>query len=110
MTTFYKIVDGDYLFGIGTNGNDSVTAITENEYNEILSAVQTAPQAPDGYTYKLHADNLEWELVESPPAPEDEPTIEDKAEAYDILMGEEESDLLSAAETLIAERTKEGAP
>ena len=23
-----------------------------------------------------------------PPAPEDEPTLEDKAEAYDILMGE----------------------
>lgn len=26
---------------------------------------------------------------DEPPAPEDEPTIEDKAEAYDILMGVE---------------------
>ena len=87
MTEFYKVVDNGYVVGIGTNGNDNVTAITETEYNQLLSVIRSAPSASDGYTYRLRADNLEWELVELPPAP-DEPTIEDKAEAYDILIGE----------------------
>lgn len=89
MTAFYKIADDGYITAIGTNGNDSVTEITEIEYYDILSIIGDKPSSPEGYTHRLRADTLEWELVELPPVPdvEDEPTIEDKAEAYDILMG-----------------------
>lgn len=66
MTEFYKVIDGDYISGIGTNGNDSVTEITEAEYNAIMQKIQSKPTDPDGYQYKLRADNLEWELVELP--------------------------------------------
>lgn len=61
--------------------------ITEPEYNTIMQKIQNKPTDPDGYAYKLRADNLEWDLVELPPVPEEEPTTEDKAEAYDILIG-----------------------
>ena len=46
------------------------------------------PCAPDGYTYKLRADTLEWELVELPPEPdpgEDEATAEDYEAALQEL-------------------------
>lgn len=92
MTPFYKVVDGGYIAGIGTNGSDSVTAISEAEYKNLLSLIKSAPSAPSGYTYKLRADNLEWELVELPPIEPEPSTVEDKAEAYDILMGEGESE------------------
>lgn len=86
MTPFYKVLDGDYIFGIGTNGNDSVTAISEAEYNNLLSLIQSAPSALDGYTYKLRADTLEWELVELPPVDPSDEDIPDE-EALDIILG-----------------------
>ena len=87
---FYKQTKNGYIGAIGKNIGG--TEISESEYTELLSIIQSAPVAPDGYAYRLRADDLEWELAELPPAPEYEPTIEDKAEAYDILMGEEESE------------------
>ena len=84
---FFKTIDNGYISGIGT-GNGG-TGITESEYSTIMQKIQNKPTDPDGYAYRLRADNLEWELVELPPTPEYEPTIEDKAEAYDILIGED---------------------
>ena len=72
MTEFYIVVDGGFVVGIGTNGNDSAAAITETEYSTILQKIRSAPTAPDGYQNKLRADTLEWEPVELPPAAEDE--------------------------------------
>lgn len=75
------------------NGYVIATADTPFGSAENADAVEQMlchqPTAPDGFTYKLRADNLEWELVElmSIETEPDEPTIEDKAEAYDILMG-----------------------
>lgn len=45
------------------------------------------PSAPDGFVYKLRVNNLEWVLVEMPPAPEDEDISPE--EAMEILMGGE---------------------
>lgn len=87
---FAKVIENGFIAAIGTGIVG--TEITESEYNAIMQKIQTKPADPEGYTYMLRADNLEWELVELPPAPEEEPTIEDKAEAYDILMGKEESE------------------
>jgi len=84
MTAFYKIVDNGYVAAIGTNGNDSVTEITEAEYNNLLSLIRSAPSAPDGFQYRLRADTLEWELVELP-EPQDEELTAD--EALDIILG-----------------------
>lgn len=88
---FYKTIADGFLVMIGT-GNGG-TEITETEYAEILTTIRNKPTARDGFDYRLKTD-LTWEEYELPPASdvEDEPTIEDKAEAYDILMGEEESE------------------
>ena len=84
---FYKVIEDGYIIGIGTNGNDSVTEITESEYNTILSLIHNRPTARDGYTYKLKADTLEWELVELPPIDDtdDDATESDYIEALQDL-------------------------
>ena len=77
MQDYYKVIADGYIVGIGTNGNDSVTEITETEYNEILDIIHAAPTAPEGYQYRLRADTLEWELIEDPgPEPGDEDATE----------------------------------
>ena len=68
--------------GIGNVG----TELTESEYNTILQKIQSKPEAPDGYTYKLRADNLEWEMVELPAV---EP-IDDEAGPEDYEQALEE--------------------
>ena len=70
MINFYKQIENGYIVGIGTNGPDTVTAISKEEYNELLSIIHNKPIAPDGSEYMLRADTLEWELVELPPEPE----------------------------------------
>ena len=84
---FAKLIIDGYIAALSTGGG---TEITESEYSTIMQKIQNKPTDPEGFQYKLRADNLEWELVELPPnepEPEYEPTIEDKAEAYDILTG-----------------------
>ena len=104
MTAFYKIVDSGYISGIGTNGSDSVTAITESEYADILSAIRNRPTAPDGFEYKLKAD-LTWERVPIEP----EPLTDEEAltRFSNTITGANDPDLISAAETLITDRIKE---
>lgn len=84
---YYKNVKSGFVvsYGRGSAGSE----ITEPEYEAIKKAASTILTPPFGYIYKLRADTLEWELVELPPMPEpgDEPTVEDKAEAFDILTG-----------------------
>ena len=83
---YYKMISDGYLLsaGIGTIGEE----ITESEYNTILEIICSKPAAPDGYDYKL-TDCLEWELYEMPrmEAEEGLTETEEKARAYDILMG-----------------------
>ena len=77
MTNYYKVIENGYIVGIGTNGPDTVDAITEAEYNQILSIISSKPLAPSGYDYMLRADDLEWELVEVEPEPEPDAEISD---------------------------------
>lgn len=87
MMDFYKAIENGYIIGIGTNGNDSVTEITEAEYNEILSLIHNRPTAQDGFIYKLKAGTLEWELVELPPIDDtdEEATESDYIDALNTL-------------------------
>lgn len=56
----------------------------DSNYAEIMARIAEKPKDPVGYTHKLRADNLEWELVENPPEPD--PELDD-AEALSILLG-----------------------
>ena len=58
---YYKIINDDYIMAVGI-GNGYIE-ITENEYNEILTAIDNMPIAPQGYEYKLK-NNSTWELCE----------------------------------------------
>ena len=86
MTEYYKEIENGYIIGIGTHGNDTVTAITEEEHNALLAVIRNAPSAPDGYAYLLNADTLTWELTELPPEPEPDP--EATTEDYQAALGE----------------------
>lgn len=81
---YFKQLFDDYItaIGTGTGGEE----ITEDEYNNIMSIIQSRPQA-EGKGYKLKAD-LTWEEYDLPPAPE--PSDEDEIsndEALEILLG-----------------------
>jgi len=68
--------------------NGFVVAIEKNdiEYSSVVQKIQNKPSDPNGYQYRLRADNLEWELVE---LPEPEP-IEDEAGPEDYEQALEE--------------------
>ena len=60
--------------------------VTAEEYTEITDRLKNPPDAPDGYYYTLN-EELEWELREVPAVEEELTETEQKAKAYDILMG-----------------------
>lgn len=84
--SFYKNICGGYIESLSNGFGQK--QITEEEYNNLLSIIRSAPSAPDGYTYMLRADTLEWELVENQPEPEPPADDDvDDAEALSILLG-----------------------
>ena len=97
---------------IVVNGYVIATADTPFDSDENADAVeqilQRQPTAPEGYIYKLRADNLEWELVELPPV-EPEPLTDEEAltRFANTLTGANDQTLVEAAETLITEKIKE---
>lgn len=78
---YAKIIKDGYILaiGVGTTG----AAISEDEYNSILAAIQSCPSAQNGFGYRLKTD-LTWELYEIPSADDPELTAE---EALDIILG-----------------------
>ena len=81
----FKIVENGYIIAVTTNYGQ--IEITDGEYSELLAMIRSEPTAPDGYTYMLRADTLEWELVELPPEPE--PVDEDATtEDYESALTE----------------------
>lgn len=81
---YYKQTTGSHITAIGTGyGGEE---ITEVEYNEIMSIIQSRPIA-DGKGYRLKTD-LTWEEYDLPPEPE--PSDDDEItndEALEILLG-----------------------
>lgn len=79
--------ENGYVSGIASSDNPLPNPVSEAEKNEVFSMLCNKPQdAPDGYENKLRADNLEWELVELPPAPEPSEDVDD-SEALNIILG-----------------------
>ena len=83
---YFAIKEQGIVLGVGI-AQHSGEEITETQYNEILSMLSNRPTAPDGFAYRLTAE-VEWELYELPILEEPQLTeTEEKALAYDILMG-----------------------
>ena len=82
---YKKIMLNGYILGVAlvkTGGN-----ITEADFTKISDMLRNRPTAPDGFAYRL-TTGLEWELYELPTEESEELTeTEQKAIAYDILMG-----------------------
>ena len=102
-----KVISNGFIVMAGDLYNGQL--ISNAEYQLIVNAYENRPTAPSGYAYKLRADDLEWELVELPPI-EPEPLTEEEAltRYANTLTGANDTDLISAAETLITDRIKEG--
>ena len=103
---YAKSIYNGYITACGSLQNG--VPISQTEYVEILGAFLKRPKNPEGYTYKLRADNLEWELVKLPPI-ELEPLTEEQAltRYANSITGANDQTLVEAAETLITERIKE---
>ena len=70
---YYKVIFNEYILAVGTgNGGEE---ISETEYNEILSVIQTKPTPHSGFGYHLKTD-LTWELYELPAIEEDPEEME----------------------------------
>lgn len=55
------IENGYIVYVSDTLGN---TELTQEEYLAISEKLNNIPQASEGYSCRLRADNLEWELYE----------------------------------------------
>lgn len=72
---YYKCAYHNHIVAVGEIGVGE--EITANEYIDLLDIINNRPPAEEGYAYMLRADTLEWELVELPPVPQEDPTDED---------------------------------
>ena len=88
---YYKYINAGYIIAVGIGDAGMGEEIPNSEYNQIMAIIRTKPQRTETTDYRLRED-LTWEVFEVRPAPEPEQdfTVEDKAEAYDILIGEAE--------------------
>lgn len=80
---YYKHIENGYILAIGTGGNG--TEITETEYNEIMSVIQTKPARTETTDYHLRQD-LTWDAFEVEPVNPAEEEL-GAEEALEILMG-----------------------
>lgn len=81
---YYKTISDGYITAIGTGGGG--TEITAQEYDQIMSVIQSKPPCTETTDYHLRED-LTWEEYKRPVDPiEDEPL--EAEEALDVLMGE----------------------
>ena len=79
---YYKQTDSDYILAIGTGyGGEE---ITETEYNQIMSVIQSRPT--DNKGYKLKTD-LTWEEYELPEIVESDDDELSDGETLNILLG-----------------------
>lgn len=65
---YYKKVENGIILSIGTLevANDSLTEITETEYNNLLAIMKKAPKDGAEYGYHLSAETLQYEFYVKP--------------------------------------------
>lgn len=81
---FAEFENGYVIYVSDNCGN---TELTDEQTSTIKERLRDRPTAPDGFTYKLRADTLEWELVELPETidTDDEATESDYIDALQDL-------------------------
>ena len=93
-----------------TDSNGYIVGLSgaESDYGRIKALFLSKPKAPNGYTYRLRADTLEWELVKLPPVEPEPMTDEEALTRYaNELTGSNDQTLLDAAETIITKLIEE---
>ena len=67
----YKQIEENILISIGESKaiGEGQTEITEEEYNNILSIIQSKPEDTETIVYKLNAETLEYEPYDRPEEP-----------------------------------------
>lgn len=78
-----NISDG-YIDSIVSGVGAANSNATEAEYSAVKAIMENAPNAPDGYYYRL-TETLEWELTMLPEMPEPEATEADYLEKLEQL-------------------------
>lgn len=65
---YYKQVENNIILSIGILevANDSLTEITETEYNNLLAIMKRAPKDGAEYGYHLSAETLQYEFYVKP--------------------------------------------
>lgn len=65
---YYKQIENNIILSIGTLevANDSLTEITETEYNNLLAIMKKAPKDEAEYGYHLSAETLQYEFYVKP--------------------------------------------
>lgn len=83
---YFKTVKNGYILTVGTGGGG--VEISENEYRKLYDVFMNRPKDYRGI-YELCTDTLTWEKTGMYPDTEDSVLneTEQKALAYDILMG-----------------------
>ena len=82
----YKQIEENILVAVGESKaiGENQTEITAEEYNNILSIIQTKPEDTDTIIYKLHADTLEYVAYDRP----EEPTPIETDPVVDSIISE----------------------
>lgn len=73
-----------YIDSIVSGVGEANSNATEAEYLKVKAIMENAPEAPDGYYYRL-TETLEWELDQFPEIPEPEATEADYLEKLEQL-------------------------
>ena len=82
---YCKVITDNYIEAICTQDvGKPQNEVTEAEYNTILDLIRNKPTAESGFDYRLRED-LEWEMYELPPMPEDDELSAE--EALEIITG-----------------------
>ena len=81
---YYKEVTDNIIIGLYKSDNLSLTEITEEEYNTILSVIQNKPEDTETIIYKLNAETLEYEPYDRP----EEPTPTETDPVVDSIISE----------------------
>ena len=79
---WYKQIENGYIVAIGIGGGG--VSITEEEYNEIMTIIQSKPPRANATDYHLRED-LTWEAFEIEYIEVEEPP--EAEELLDILLG-----------------------
>ncbi len=80
---YFKLTDENGFVSVSTLNADVGGNSTKEEHDAVAKMYR---EAEPGYGVIENADGFAY--AKRPESPEPEPTAEDKAEAYDILMGE----------------------